>query len=163
MRCHVRLPDGMLHPVASSGFQISLNYLMKFNAKYIPNSSRDPFSVLRGSCWVRPALRQDLSMFSLCLLLPSQCKAGCAPSLWEVRPALRQNLCMFPCVCYSPACAKRVALFFAAGCDLPCARRVALFCSERKLLSATCLAQGGSHFFSGWPEYLPFWSSWAEI
>ena len=35
--------------------------------------------------------------------------------------------------------------------------------SGRKLLSATCLAQGASHFVSGWPDYLPFWSSWAEI
>ena len=61
-------------------------------------------------------------------------------------PCARTYAC-FPYVCHSPACAKRVALCFAAGCDLPCARRVALF-SGRKLLSATCLAQGGSHFFS---------------
>ena len=75
-------------------------------------------------CWVRPALRKDLCMFSLCLLLPGLCKAGRALFRCWVRPALRK-----------------------AG---------RAFFSGRKLLSATCLAQGGSHFFSGWPDYLHF-------
>ena len=76
------------------GFQISLNYLIKLNAKCIPNSSRPPLSFWEGVI--------------LCDL-----------------PCARTYEC-FPCVCYSPACARRVALLF----------------SGRYSLCATCLAPG---------------------
>ena len=67
----------------------------------------------------------------------SPCKAGPAPFFWEGvakcdLPCARTYAC-FPCVCYSPACARRVALLF----------------SGRRLLDAAYLAQGGSRFFSG--------------
>ena len=119
---------------SEAGFQISLNYLIKFNPKCIPNSSR-ALLFLGGTCCVRPALPQDLCMFSSCLLLPGPCKAFFSVFLfWEEAagcdlPCAR-TLCMFPGVCYFLACAKRVALFFweeVAKCDLPCAKQVAFF------------------------------------
>ena len=99
---------------------------------------------------MRPALRQGLYMFSLCLLLPGPCKAGRA--IFSGRESLgatclAPTYACFPHVCYSPACAKRVALLFggrwsmSATCLVPghiacfpcvfyspaCAKRVALF------------------------------------
>jgi hypothetical protein len=92
--------------------------------------------------------------------IPNSCRAliFLGGSCW-VRPALRQGLCTFPCVFYSLACAKRVALFFVAGCDLPCARRVALFvlggsckcdrrpsCNSMKWVVCVLWASSGDYF-----------------
>jgi hypothetical protein len=64
---------------AQAGFQISLNCLMKFDAKCIPNSSRSPLSFWEGAILCDLPCAMTLCMFSLCLLLPGLCKAGRAP------------------------------------------------------------------------------------
>ena len=142
-------------------------FLVFATSRPVQSGSR-PF--LRGSRWVRPALRKDLCMFSSCLLLSGLCKAGRAPFWGEVVHECdlpcASTYCMFPYVFYSLACAKRVALFFVAGCDLPCARRVALF-----FLGGSCKCDLPSArrvalflWVARLPTLLdPFWSSWAEI
>ena len=113
------------------GLQISLNYLMEFNAKLVPNSSRIPnecdLLCARTYTWiccfccflasakrvalafgghlgqVRPALRQDFYMYLLLLLLLGQCKAGRARFL-----GVTSDRCDL-------LCAKRVALIPLVG------------------------------------------------
>ena len=127
-------------------------------------------SFLRGSRWVRPALRKDLCMFPRVCYSPA-CAKRVALLFWgrwsmSATCLAPGHIACFPCVFYSPACAKRVALFFVAGCDLPCARRVALF-----FLGGSCKCDLPSArrvalflWVARLPTLLdPFWSSWAEI
>ena len=71
-----------------SGFQISLNYLMEFNAKLSPNSSRIPnecdllcartYNYICCFCWLLASAKRVALLFGGCL--------------GKVRPALRYDL-----------------------------------------------------------------------
>ena len=79
--------------VVDTGLQISLNYIVKFNVKPTPNSSRDYLGGdggLLGATRLSPRLRYSLLVFSD--NWPGLCKAGRGPfrgRICKVRPAFR--------------------------------------------------------------------------
>ena len=70
------MAEGIFLGLSATGFQILLNYLMKFTTELTPNSCRDYLGREGGEDWVRPALRMEIYRDSSLLLLLGLCKAG---------------------------------------------------------------------------------------
>ena len=115
-----------------TGFQMLLNYLMKFKTELTPNSCRESLGGEGGEDWVRPALRIEIYRDDSLLLLLGLCKASRALFL---RSKLEGATCFAQSGSHlsdstskkkrDPLCRGQVVAKAKNLCISPCAKQVA--------------------------------------